>query len=95
MVESEAGTVGAGNDENASRAEGNIAVYSPLRVLLCLGCGAGIKPGMREVESHYRRRHKMKGAELRDTLALARSLSSPSSSSPPPPPPPSRGHTRK
>ncbi len=81
VVGSDVETLGAGADNKASRAEDNIAIYSPLRVFLCLGCGVGIKPGMREVESYYRRRYRMKGAELRDTLALAGSLSS--SSSPP------------
>ncbi|KJZ70658.1 hypothetical protein HIM_09931 [Hirsutella minnesotensis 3608] len=57
--------------KKASGAAESVTAHAPLQLLLCHDCELAIKPGARAVRSHFRRRHRMKGAELKETVASA------------------------
>ncbi|KAJ0124103.1 Uncharacterized protein HZ326_31482, partial [Fusarium oxysporum f. sp. albedinis] len=70
------------NDDNTEAGGGQvIQLCKELDVLICLLCPVAIKPGIDQVEHHYRNRHKTAGRQLREVIAFAASFS-PSGSQP-------------
>ncbi|KAH7231121.1 hypothetical protein BKA59DRAFT_504581 [Fusarium tricinctum] len=59
----------------------HLSICKELNVLLCLLCPVAIKPGIDQVEHHYRNRHKTAGRQLQEVIAFAASFS-PSGSQP-------------
>jgi hypothetical protein len=64
------------NDDNTEAGGGQvIQLCKELDVLICLLCPVAIKPGIDQVEHHYRNRHKTAGRQLREVIAFAASFS--------------------